>query len=124
MGTDTQLGSATNDLKDYQGCGGLLSSGRVEASGVGTAEFLIELVETGYDGTSKNQLIRIRRQGKSTGRAGATITNGQRLQTGATALWEPATTTESAVAIALQDASSGDKFKLAMDSAGRPYPEA
>ena len=124
-GTITYLGSATNDLAGYEGYGGLLTATRVELAGAGTAEFLITAVgPLTAAGTSLSQPISVRYTGKAVGYAGGTIAAGDRLQTNASGEWIVATSGQSACAMALEIAASGETFDLIMSGAHYAYPEA
>ena len=113
------------DLADAEGLGGRLSAGTAIKATAGTCEFLI--VDPGprkEDGTTTGQPCSVRYLGKGVGIAGGTISAGNSLQTNADGKFVVATSGQSSIAIALEDATADQQFNMLMENIGRAYPEA
>jgi len=75
-------------------------------------------------GTSLNQPVTVRYTDNGVAMAGGTIAAGDRLQTNASGVWIAATSGQGAKGMALEAATSGQTFKIAMSGASYAYPEA
>ena len=123
-GDDTVL-AGNETVLNKEAYGGLLSSTAAVLSGDNTAEFLIVSVgPLNSAGTCTGVPVCIRWLGEGVGFAGGTIARGNRLQTDSAGKWVAASSGESAIAIAMEAAATGEIFNLIMQGCTRVYPEA
>lgn len=101
--------------------GGRLSGGAAVLAGENTAEFLVTRADQSVLQTGTGMPCTCLYQGEGVGRAGGTISAGNGLQTNSSGLWVVATI--KPIAVAMEDASSGQYFNLVMTSVAVPYPQ-